>query len=104
MIVIEENPDAKTPTSSRTPILSGDGYSQSLPPPYTPRSPYGSNSSILQYPDDVPLRRERLPHGENAKKRFFMAFSIAIGLWVLFAILVGKISNDIVDLVQNVSK
>ena len=105
MIVIEEDPDVKVraPTSTLS-----HPHSHSLPPPpaYTPPPnavDYGSTStsssgaSVLQYPDDVPLRRDRFPRGENARKWFIKAFLLALAHFALIAFIARRLSGVLMN-------
>ncbi|THH07542.1 hypothetical protein EW145_g3314 [Phellinidium pouzarii] len=106
IIVDEDGPDTKSPTATQgplglSPVTASD---HSAPPPaYTPSS-YGATGSSggglvapvyatpLQYPYDVPVAsRERLPRGENARRRFCSALAVALGVWVLLGILLADV-------------
>ncbi|PAV24285.1 hypothetical protein PNOK_0135300 [Pyrrhoderma noxium] len=76
------------------------------PPAYTPPPnavDYGSTStsssgaSVLQYPDDVPLRRDRFPRGENARKRFIKAFLLALAHFALIAFIARRLSGVLMN-------
>lgn len=91
VIVLDDDVDTKSPVSAQLGSSSSaaanglyDIEGASPPPAY-----YDSESTPLQYPYDVPPSRPMFKRGEPAFPRFWKAFFVAWGLWLLFCALIA---------------
>lgn len=100
MIVLDDDgstaPPAKSPTEPPdSPAQLPFSHGQGPPPAYSTAT---SSANPGPYPYLLAAdaeRQRRFPPGENAKRRFFKAFGVALVVWLLFALLIESIDISI---------
>ncbi|KAJ7198498.1 hypothetical protein GGX14DRAFT_469498 [Mycena pura] len=93
MIITESAP--KMPPKSSTPLLGASSGSGVPPPAYTARdAPVGAAHAGPQAAIYQPVYPQPQLVGESAGRRFFKAFMVALGLWLLASALVTSVVDD----------
>ncbi|KAJ7350783.1 hypothetical protein DFH08DRAFT_695449 [Mycena albidolilacea] len=100
MIVTEDTPRSPTKSDSTTPLL-GNASGSNPPPAYSPPAgpahagptPIGTQIPYAPYqPAYTPAQQRRV--GEPAGPRFWKAFFVAFGVWLLATALFGSIADS----------